>query len=103
MALISRLVPVAQGVVNYGNPRLQLVLQRLFMRDGGDETSSIDYGYFGVKRCASRITELGIMWYRRHYDTAACPICQADIVVDVVLRTGVLYALYCEAGRQFIL
>ena len=97
MALISRLVPVAQGVVNYGNP-LQLVLQRLFMRDGEMKIVDRETG-ISVRAMRQSYHMFGETWYRRDYDVAACPIRQGDIVVDVGANQG-FFTCYAAQRAQ---
>jgi FkbM family methyltransferase len=98
MVTLARLIPVANGIVNYGNP-LQILLQRVFLRSGEMTIVDRETG-ISVKAMRQSYHMFGETWYQRDYDVAGCPLRKDDLVVDVGANQGFFTCYAAQRGAR---
>lgn len=97
--MLSRLIPILQGLVHYRNP-VHIVLKRL---TGGPETlMTIADRKTGVTVVASAQSYhmFGETWYARDYDVPECPIRPGDTVIDIGAHQGFFTCYAASRGAE---
>jgi FkbM family methyltransferase len=98
MGFLTRLLPVAEGIVNYGNP-MRIFLQRVFLRTG--EMTIVDRkSGVSVRAMRQSYHMFGETWYTHDYDVGGCALRKDDVVVDVGANQGFFTCYAAERGAE---
>ncbi len=97
--MLTRLVPILNGIANYGNP-LHIFVRRWLARRGGAIT--IVDRRTGVKVVTSveAYHMFGETWYSGDYDVPTCPIREGDVVVDIGAHQGFFTCYAASRGAE---
>jgi FkbM family methyltransferase len=92
--LLSRLVPIMDGFVHYGNP-FGIAFKRAFAKDGlitiTDRSTQVV-----VSAKVRSYQMFGETWYNGDYDVPGCPLRYDDCVIDIGANQG-FYSCYAAS------
>ncbi len=92
--LLSRLIPIVDGFVHYGNP-LEIALKRAFAKNGV-MTISDRHTNVAVSAAVRSYQMFGETWYNRDYDVPGCLLRSGDCVIDIGANQG-FYSCYAAS------
>jgi len=94
VTLLSRLVPILDGFVHYGNP-LDIAFKRAFAKNG--LVTILDRNTKVVVSAKVRSYQMfGETWYNHDYDVPGCPLRNDDYVIDIGANQG-FYSCYAAS------
>ena len=98
MRILKRMVPIIEGIVNYGNPG-RIALSRVLPGNGIMNIRDRETGV-SVLATVPSYQMFGETWYSRDYDVPACPVKAGHVVIDVGANQGFFSCYAASKGAK---
>src|ERR1035438_5642821 len=95
---LSRLIPVLDGFVHYGNP-IYIAFKRVFAENGLMRISDRQTGVT-VTAAVKSYQMFGETWYNHDYDVPGCALRPHDSVIDIGANQGFFSCYAASKGAR---